>query len=153
MDHNGSRIRNPVQLLSSVCHIYRYFIIVERKAADVSFQAHFSIFVFWGKCWSISVSGIPRYLSPSLQAPRWNPQRSFGQWPRDYIFRRYAGWYCKRGLRPPNLLRITGIACRICSDTIRIETSLFFTFVCKPWCTVYLYTLIEASAISIRDRK
>lgn len=64
-----------------------------------------SLFVFWGKWWSISASGIPRRLSPSLQAPRWYPQRSFGQWPRDYIFCRCArGGAAEGGSCPPNSL-------------------------------------------------
>jgi len=79
-----------------------YIIIGEQRCRRERYFR--SVFVFWGKWWSISASGISRRLSPLLQTPRWNPQRSFGQWPRDYIFRRCAGWCCRKGLCPPNSL-------------------------------------------------
>jgi len=87
-----SRIRAvELLLLFSFCfHICWYVIIVEDWRAPLWTR----VFVFWGKWWSISTSGIPRRLSPSLQTPRYS-QRSFGQWPRDYIFRR-----CARGVVP-----------------------------------------------------
>lgn len=90
-------------LTVSLLFWYIYWLYYYRRT-EMQRRYFGSVFVFWGKWWSISTSGISRRLSPSLQTPRWNPQRSFGQWPRDYIFRRCAGWCCRKGLCPPNSL-------------------------------------------------